>query len=338
MKSFVPKPGRLMDQVREVLRFHHYAYSTEKSYIQWILRFIRFNDRHHPKDMGKTEIERYLSHLAINRDVSVSTQNQALNAILFLYREVLKSPIEAEIRALRSTRTKSLPVVLSKSEVIRLFEQISPRHLLLFRLLYGCGLRVTELLRLRVHDFDFDNHQLYIRDSKGHKERMSLFPVILHDDVRNQITKVKQLHTNDLSRGFGGTVLPAALGRKYPNAARSIGWQFVFPSTRISKDPRSDTLVRYHLHQTAIQKALRMAKRKSGILKHVTSHVFRHSFATHLLEDGVNIRTVQTLLGHKDVKTTEVYTHVMDKSFSGLKSPLETLAGSKQKCRESERE
>ena len=325
MKEFVPQPGRLMDQVREVLRFYHYAYSTEKSYVQWILRYIRFNDIRHPRDLGKTEIERFLSHLAMNRDVSVSTQNQALNAILFLYRDVLKSPIEAQIRALRSTRPKRLPTVLSKKELALLFAHMPTRHMLLFKLMYGGGLRVLEVLRLRVHDFDFDSQQLYIRDSKGSKDRMTLFPAVLHEDVRSQIERIKKLHEAELCRGFGRVVLPSALTRKYPNAAKSLGWQYAFPASKNCRDPRNNDIVRHHLHESALRKSVGIARKKSGINKMISTHVFRHCFATHLLEDGVNIRTVQTLLGHQDVKTTEVYTHVMDKSFSGVKSPLLTL-------------
>lgn len=324
-KNFVPKPGRLMDQVREVMRFHHYSLSTEKSYIHWILRYIRFNDRKHPNTMGKPEIERFLSHLAMNRDVSASTQNQALNAILFLYKEILKAPIEAEIRALRATRPKRLPTVLCKREIASLFEQMPAKHKLMYRLMYAGGLRVKELLQLRVHDFDFNHQQLYIRNSKGSKDRTTLFPPLLHDEIRAHLEKVQQLHEADLGNGYGETVLPPALARKYPNAAKSWGWQFAFPSTTICSDPRTGRRVRYHLHETALRKVLKQAKLKAGINKHISSHVFRHSFATHLLEDGVNIRQVQTLLGHKDVKTTEVYTHVMNKSISGVKSPLETL-------------
>jgi integron integrase len=315
-----------MDQVREVLRFHHYAYSTEKSYVDWILRYIRFNDRKHPKDMGKAEIERFLSHLAINRDVAASTQNQALNAILFLYREVLKSPLVVQIRALRSTKPRRLPTVLSKNEMSRVLENIPARHLLMFQFMYGCGLRVLEVLRLRTHDFDFENSQLYIRDSKGNKDRMTLFPQQLHNDIKMQIDRVKVQHDRDLARGFGLVVLPGALARKYPNAAKSFGWQYAFPASKNCKDPRSENIVRHHLHKTVLRKSLNSAIKKTGIIKHVSSHVFRHSFATHLLEDGVNIRTIQTLLGHKDIRTTEVYTHVMDKSFSKVKSPLETLS------------
>jgi len=327
MKDFVPKPGRLMDQVREVLRFYHYAYSTEKTYVFWILEYIRFNNKRHPSEMGKTEIERFLSNLAINKQVSASTQNQAFNAILFLYRDVLKSPIPDQINALRAKRYKRLPTVLSKKELSLLFAHIPQQHLLKFRLMYGGGLRVLEVLRLRVHDFDFDNQQLYIRDSKGNKDRMTLFPAVLHDDVRAQIERVRKMHEVQLSRGFGRVVLPAALSRKYPNAARSLGWQYAFPASHNCKDPRSDDIVRHHLHESVLAKSLKIASSKVGSNKMITTHVLRHCFATHLLEDGVNIRTVQTLLGHKDVKTTEIYTHVMDKSFTGVTSPLLTLTG-----------
>lgn len=310
--GFTPKPGRLMTQVRETLRFHHYAYSTEKTYVQWILRYIRFNDRRHPKDMGKFEIERFLSHLAINRNVSASTQNQALNAILFLYKDVLKSPIETEIRANRASKPKRLPTVLSKKEIQLLFEQLSGKSLLMVELMYAAGLRVTELHRLRVQDFDFDNNQLYIRDSKGGKDRATLFPEILHERMRKQLAFVSKQHLKDLENGFGEVSLPHALSRKYPKAGKSIGWQYVFPSTSLSADPRNGLMQRFHVHISSIRKTIKLAKSKTNITKRITTHVFRHSFATHLLEDGVNIRIVQTLLGHKDVKTTEIYTHVMD--------------------------
>ena len=327
MKDFVPKPGRLMDQVREVLRFYHYAYSTEKSYVFWILQFIRFNNLRHPAEMGKPEIERFLSNLAINKHVSASTQNQAFNAILFLYRDVLKSPIPEQINALRAKRHKRLPTVLSKQELSLLFAHIPHHHLLMFQLMYGGGLRVLEVLRLRIHDFDFDNQQLYIRDSKGNKDRMTLFPAVLHDDVRAQIERVRKMHEVQLSCGFGRVVLPAALSRKYPNAAKSLGWQYAFPASHNCKDPRSNDIVRHHLHESALGRSIAIARKKACINKMISTHVLRHCFATHMLEDGVNIRTVQTQLGHKDVKTTEIYTHVMDKSFSGVTNPLLTLTG-----------
>lgn len=327
MKDYVPKSVRLMDQVREVLRFYHYAYSTEKTYVFWILQYIRFNDRRHPGEMGKPEIERFLSNLAINKNVSPSTQNQAFNAILFLYRDVLKTPFPEGINALRAKRHKRLPTVLSKKELSLLFSQIPHHHLLIFRLMYGGGLRALEALRLRIHDFDFDSQQLYVRDSKGNKDRMTLFPAVLHEDIRAQIERVRRMHERQLQKGFGRVVLPAALSRKYPNAAKSLGWQYIFPASHNCKDPRTNDIVRHHLHESVLAKSVRIAKIKAGINKHFSTHIFRHCFATHMLEDGVNIRTLQTLLGHKDVKTTEVYTHVMDKSFTGVKSPLLTLAG-----------
>jgi integron integrase len=327
MKDYVPKSVRLMDQVREVLRFYHYAYSTEKTYVFWILQYIRFNDKRHPSEMGKPEIERFLSNLAINKHVSASTQNQAFNAILFLYRDVLKSPIQEQINALRAKRHKRLPTVLSKREISLLFTHIPRQHLLLFRLMYGGGLRAMEVLRLRIHDFDFDNQQLYIRDSKGNKDRMTLFPAVLHEDVRMQIERVRKMHEAQVRAGFGRVVLPAALSRKYPKAAHSLGWQYAFPASGNCKDPRSGEIVRHHLHESVLGRSVTMARKKAGINKHFSAHIFRHCFATHMLEDGVNIRTLQTLLGHKDVKTTEIYTHVMDKSFAGVKSPLLTLVG-----------
>lgn len=327
-KDFTPKPGKLMAQVRETLRFYHYSYSTEKSYIQWILRYIRFNDRRHPNEMGKPEIERFLSHLAINRNVAAATQNQALNAILFLYKSVLKSPIDAEIRARRASKPKQLPVVLSQEEIASLLQHLEGTALLMVQLMYAAGLRVTELHRLRVQDFDFDRDQLYIPAAKGGKGRTSLFPKMLHTSMRAQLDRVKRLHEQDLKNGYGEVSLPNALSRKYPNAGKSLGWQYAFPSTTLSADPRSGLLQRFHLHPSAIRKHINRAKTETGITKRVSAHVFRHSFATHLLEDGVNIRKVQTLLGHKDVTTTEVYTHVMSKSLSGIKSPLETLESS----------
>lgn len=324
-KTFTPRPGRLMDQVTETLRFYHYAYSTEKSYVQWILRYIRFNNRRHPKDMGKLEIERFLSHLAINRNVSLATQNQAFNAILFLYKHVLKIQIDAEIRANRANKPKRLPTVLSRREIHSIFSHLSGTSLLMAQLMYGAGLRITELHRLRVQDFDFDNEQVYIRNSKGSKDRTSLFPRMLHTSMKAQLEKVKKLHEKDLLNGYGEVSMPDALSRKYPNAGKSIGWQYAFPSTTLSVDPRNGLIQRYHVHISSFRKSIILAKAKTNITKRVTTHVFRHSFATHLLEDGVNIRIVQTLLGHKDVKTTEIYTHVMSKSLSGVKSPIERL-------------
>lgn len=325
IRKYVPKSVRLIDQVREVLRFHHYAYSTEKSYISWILEYIRFHNRKHPKDMGKHEIEQYLSHLALNRNVAASTQNLAFNAIMFLYKQVLGVDLDADIRALRARKTRRLPVVLSRKEVLTIIQNLRGVSKIQAQLMYGCGMRSIEVIRLRVHDIDFSQKQIYIRAAKGNKDRVTFLPENLIDVLKQQIVKVTSLHEGDLEKGFGEVLLPDALARKYKNAGKALGWQYLFPSSTISKDPRSKKMMRHHIHKTAFHKSLNKVVKVSGISKRVTSHVFRHSFATHMLEDGANIRMVQTLLGHKDVKITEIYTHVMSTQFDNVKSPLDTL-------------
>ena len=324
-RKYVPKSLRLMDQVREVLRFHHYAYNTEKSYVSWILQYIRFNNKRHPKDMGKFEVESFLSHLALNRGVSASTQNQAFNAIVFLYKQVLIMDFDLDIRASRARKTKRLPVVLSRKEVADIINQLSGVSKLLTQLMYGCGLRSLEVIRLRVHDIDFSQKKIVIRAAKGNKDRVTFLPDNLVSLLTEQIIRVEGIHKNDLDKGFGEVFLPGALARKYVNASKSLGWQYLFPSTTISKDPRSGKAMRHHLHKSAMQKSIAQVIKKLGMEKRVTPHVFRHSFATHMLEDGANIRMVQTLLGHKDVKTTEIYTHVMSTQFDSVQSPLDTL-------------
>lgn len=323
--KFKPTAYRLMDQVKEVLRFHHYAYSTEKAYVDWILKYIRFNGKRHPKEMGKAEIERFLSHLAVNRQVSASTQNQAYNALLFLYKQVLDSPIDFDIRARRSTKTKQLPTVLSRDEVAHLIQAMNGTNRLMAELMYGSGLRSLEVIRLRVHDIDFDNAQIYIRNSKGGKDRMTMLPSVLHERLKAHIANCHDTHKDDLAAGYGSVFLPPALNRKYPNASMSFGWQYAFPSVDRSTDPRTGKIHRHHIHKTALQRAVKKAATKAGIVKRVSPHTLRHTFATHLLENGVNIRILQTLLGHKDVKTTEIYTHVMQRSHDNVKSPLEDL-------------
>jgi len=324
-RKYVPKSIRLMDQVREVLRFHHYAYNTEKSYVSWILQYIRFNNKRHPKDMGKAEVELFLSHLALNRGVSASTQNQAFNAILFLYKQVLHINFDLDIRATRARKSKRLPVVLSRNEVASIINQLTGVSKVLTQLMYGCGMRSLEVIRLRVHDIDFNQKRIVIRAAKGNKDRVTFLPGNLIDLLTDQINKVEVMHQNDLDKGFGEVYLPDALARKYINASKSLGWQYLFPSTTISKDPRSGKVLRHHIHKSALQKSISRAVKKPGMEKRVTPHVFRHSFATHMLEDGANIRMVQTLLGHKDVKTTEIYTHVMSTHFDSVQSPLDTL-------------
>jgi integron integrase len=324
-RKYTPKSVRLMDQVREVLRFHHYAYNTEKSYVTWILQYIRFNNRRHPKDMGKPEVESFLSHLALDRGVSASTQNQAFSAIVFLYKQVLNVDFDLDIRASRARKSKRLPVVLNRKEVADIINRLNGTPKFLTQLMYGCGLRSLEVIRLRIHDIDFSQKQIIIRAAKGNKDRVTFLPDDLVSLLKAQIIKVELLHKKDLDNGFGEVYLPDALARKYVNAAKSLGWQYLFPSTTISKDPRSGKSMRHHIHKSAMQKAISQAVKQLGMQNRVTPHVFRHSFATHLLEDGVNIRMVQTLLGHKDVKTTEIYTHVMSTQFDTVKSPLDNL-------------
>jgi len=324
-RKYVPKSLRLMDQVREVLRFHHYALNTEKSYVSWILQYIRFNNKRHPKDMGKHEVEAFLSHLALDRGVSASTQNLAFNAILFLYKQVLGQDFDLDIRASRARKTKRLPVVLSRKEVADILNQLDGVPEILTQLMYGCGLRSIEAIRLRVHDIDFSQKKIVIRVAKGNKDRVTFLPDNLADLLKAQIVRIEQIHSKDLEQGFGEVSLPDALARKYVNASKSLEWQFLFPSTTISKDPRSGRLMRHHIHKTALQKSISKVVRQLEMNKRVTPHVFRHSFATHMLEDGANIRMVQTLLGHKVVKTTEIYTHVMSTQFDNVQSPLDML-------------
>lgn len=323
--TFQPSAVKLMDQVRETLRFYHYAYSTEKSYVDWIVRFIRFNEKRHPKDMGKREIERFLSHLVSNRDVAASTQNQAFNAIIFLYKKVLNIQIDLDIRARRSSKVKVLPTVLSKDEAATLISFMSGTAKLLGGLMYGSSMHSLEVIRLRIHDIDFDNNQIYVRNPKGGKDRTTLFPEVLHQPLRSQIEKVKTVHDKDLTEGYGEVYLPTALKRKHTKAAVSFNWQYLFPSKVLSTDPRSGKIMRHHINKSVLQKAVSNANKKANIIKRVSPHTLRHSFATHLLENGENIRMLQTLLGHKDVKTTEIYTHVMQKNHDSIKSPLDDI-------------
>ena len=324
-EKFIPKPGKLMDQVREVLRYHHYSIRTEEAYVRWILQYIHFNNKQHPKDIGKNEIERFLSYLASERNVAAATQNQAMNAILFLYKRVLDIPIEDQIEALRSKRPQRLPTVLSRAEIKRLMLEMRDINHLMAMLLYGSGLRLMECMRLRVMDVDFDNHLIVVRDGKGNKDRSTLLPEIMQKKLQQHLKITKELHQEDLANGYGEVYLPHALSTKLTSAAKSWQWQYVFPSGKLSKDPRSGMKRRHHIDETTLQKAVSNAAKKANIPKRASCHTLRHSFATHLLEDGVNIRVLQELLGHKDVKTTEIYTHVMNKDFSGIRSPIDDL-------------
>ena len=331
-RKFKPDSSlKLMDQVRQVLRYHHYAYRTEETYCSWIVRYLRFFDfKKHPSEMGKNEIEQFLSYLTVKRSVSAATQKQALNAIIFLYKKVLNINIDEKIAPVKSRKMKKPPVVMTKQEVARILSFLQGNNLLMARLLYGCGLRLMECVRLRIKDIDFGINKIYIYAAKGGKNRVVQFPKSILADIHSQVDRVKELHQNDLTQGYGTVYLPVGLANKYKGSAKEFMWQYLFPSKKISTDPRSGIKQRHHILESGLQKAIKTASRKSSINKHVTCHTFRHSFATHMLEDGVNIRVVQDLMGHADVKTTEIYTHVMEKDINAVVSPLDTLTDTLQ--------
>lgn len=320
----VPPHGpRLLDEVRSRLRVKHYSLRTEQAYVGWIRRFILANGKRHPREMGAAEVEQFLSDLAVRGAVAASTQNQALSALLFLYREVLGTELPWLENVVRAKRPRRLPVVLSQAEVRRLLAEMDGRSWLLASLLYGTGMRLMECLRLRVKDVDFARNEITVRDGKGGKDRRTMLPRSLVEPLQREIERARTLHQQDLAAGFGATRLPHALARKYPRAAREFGWQFVFPSMRRSIDPISGTERRHHFDDAALARALKCARRRAGIEKPASAHTLRHSFATHLIEDGYDIRTVQELLGHKDVSTTQIYTHVLNRGGHGVLSPLD---------------
>ena len=313
--------------IREI-RQRNYSIRTEQSYLAWLSRFIIFNQKKHPETLVAGDIASYLTYLAVNRMVASSTQRQALNAIVFYYKNILNRSFEDIGEFSLAKRPKRLPVVLSRDEVNRLLQHITdPLYHLMASLLYGCGMRLMECIRLRVFDIDFDYQQILIRNAKGNKDRVVPLPQKLVPDLREQLATVQKIHTEDLSNGLGQVYMPAALGRKYPNAATEIGWQYVFPSSRVSLDPRSNTARRHHIHENGLQRKVKQAANKAGIHKKVHCHALRHSFATHLLEAGYDIRTVQELLGHADVSTTMIYTHVLNKPGISVNSPLDNLPG-----------
>ena len=318
------KGKKLLDEYRHALRLKHYSYRTEDTYILWVRDYILFHDKRHPKDIGIPEIGQFLTHLASQKEVSASTQNQAFSAILFLYRHVLHIELdELQLAELRPQRSKTVPTVLSKDEVKRLFASLSGTYKLIAQVMYGGGLRVMETMRLRVKDIDLENHQIIVRDGKGENDRFTILPDSLIQPLQLHLEYVKALHQKDLADGFGSVYLPYALDRKYPNANKDWIWQYAFPASNISKDKRTGVSRRHHIHESYVQKSIKEAARRTNIDKHVTPHTLRHSFATHLLQNGYDIRTIQELLGHKDVKTTMVYTHVLGRGASGVKSPLD---------------
>jgi integron integrase len=323
MTTDVRGEPRLLDQVRELIRIRHYSIRTEQTYIQWIRRFIYFHGKRHPRDLGAEEVTAFLSDLAVRKNVAASTQNQALAALLFLYRDVLKITLPWLNDVERAKTPQRLPVVLTRPEVRALLAQLEGTPWLMTALIYGGGLRLLECLRLRIKDVDFSYRQLIIRDAKGQKDRITILPQNVIEPLRNHLVRVRLLHQSDLQEGYGRVFLPFALSAKYPNADREWAWQYVFPSARRSQDPRSGVTRRHHAPEDALQRAVKRAFRKANIVKPATVHTLRHSFATHLLEAGYDIRTVQELLGHSDVKTTMIYTHVLNRGGRAVLSPLD---------------
>ena len=317
-----PRP-RLLEQVRERLRVLHYSYRTEVQYVQWIKRFILFHDKRHPSGMGAPEVESFLTHLAVQGRVAAPTQNQAKAALLFLYKQVLGEELDWLDGVAHAKASTHLPVVLTLEEVRAVMSRLTGTNWLIASLLYGAGLRLMEAVRLRVKDVEFSGRELVVREGKGGKDRVTMLPDRLVEPLRNHLVSVKRIHEADLEAGHGEVYLPFALERKYPQAGRQWGWQYVFPSHRLSLDPRANQVRRHHIDEKGVQRAMKEAVRDAGVVKPATPHTLRHSFATHLLQAGHDIRTVQELLGHRDVATTMVYTHVLNRGGRGVLSPLD---------------
>ena len=317
--------SRLLDQVREATRRLHYSIRTEDAYVLWVKRYVLFHGKRHPLEMGEPQVVEFLTHLAVHEDVAASTQNQALSALLFLYKLVLDRPLEwVNEEIVRAKRPERLPVVFSRDEAKTVLARLDGTAWLTGSLLYGSGLRLMECLRLRVKDVDFAQNHILVRDGKGQKDRATLLPATLVEPIRRQVERVRAVHEGDVREGFGRVYLPHALAEKYPEADRQLAWQYLFPSGRRAADPRTGVIRRHHLAESALQKAVKRAVRAADLLKPASCHTFRHSFATHLLESGYDIRTVQELLGHKDVRTTMVYTHVLQAGPLGVRSPLDS--------------
>ncbi|UCF91382.1 MAG: integron integrase [Desulfobacterales bacterium] len=317
------QPVKLLDRVRQRMRLKHYSIRTEQAYVSWIKRYIHFHHLRHPKDMGRAEIEAFLTDLALQRNVAASTQNQAFNALLFLYRQVLAMEIFNEVDAIRAKRPLRLPTVLTVDETLAVIEALGGTFQLMAKIPYGSGLRGIECVRLRIKDIDFGLNQIMVRDGKGKKDRITVFPDEVKTRLREHLNYVKKLHEKDLGDGYGSVYLPNALAKKYKNADKQWGWQYAFPSKTLSVDPRSGIKRRHHIHLNSLHKAIKRAVDLAGVNKPVSSHTFRHSFATHLLQDGYDIRTIQELLGHKSVNTTMIYTHVLNKGGRAVRSPLD---------------
>ena len=317
------RPRSLVDETRRVMRLRHYSIRTEDAYVQWIRRFIRFSGGRHPREMGSEEIIAFLSNLAVERKVAAATQNQALNAITFLYRRVLDREVGDLGSMARAKKRRHLPVVLTRPEVIDLLSRLEGVSCLAVGLMYGAGLRLMETVRLRIKDLDLERGELVVRNGKGGRDRITVLPARLVSPLRDQLAKVRVLHQADLAEGFGSVFLPDALARKFRGADREWPWQYVFPAVARSRDPRSGALRRHHIGEGGVQRAVKRAVREAGLVKRASCHTLRHSFATHLLETGYDIRTVQQLLGHRNVATTMIYTHVLNRGGLAVKSPLD---------------
>jgi integron integrase len=327
------KKPKLLDRVRSDLRVKHYSIRTERAYIDWIRRFILFHGKRHPNEMGEQEISAFLTHLAVDRHVAASTQNQALCALLFLYQQVLQLKLDFIDDVARVKRPAKIPVVFTREEARAVLDQLEGEYQLMSELLYGSGLRLMECVRLRVKDIDFGYGQIIVRDGKGLRDRVTLLPELLRRPLQLHLERVKELHLRDVAKGGGRVYLPFALRRKYPSVARSWAWQYVFPAAKVSTDPRSHEIRRHHIGEKNLQNAVKLAIRHAGVAKAASCHTFRHSFATHLLENGYDIRTVQELLGHKDVSTTMIYTHVLNKPGLAIRSPLDEKRPSRRQNR-----
>lgn len=321
----VAERDRLIPAARRVMRTKHLSRLTEEAYVRWIVRYVRFHGMRHPRVLGEQEMREFLSHLATEQNVSSSTQSQALAALLFLYLEVLRDPAPWLADVIRARRPHRLPVVMTREEVRAVLGKMGATSRLVATLLYGSGLRLMEALRLRVKDIDFEMNQITVRGGKGDRDRLTMLPAAVRPGLERQLVRVKALHGRDVAAGVGRAILPEALALKYPNAASELVWQWVFPAMRITVDPATRARYRHHLHETVVQREMREAVKAAGLMKRATCHTFRHSFATHLLEDGYDIRTVQELLGHRNVATTMIYTHVLNRGGLGVKSPVDRL-------------
>jgi integron integrase len=318
---------KLLDEVRNVLRLHHYSIHTERSYVDWIVRFVRFHGMRSRADLVPAEpkIEAFLTDLAVRGNVAPATQNQAMNALVFLYKRVLSESLPGSINAVRADKRVTVPVVMTREEVAAVLSLMDGTAQVVAKLLYGSGLRIMEAVRLRVKDIDYQMKQLTVRAGKGDKDRFTTFPATLTPLLQNHLAGVKTLHQQDVARGHGAVYLPHALARKYPTAATEWGWQYVFPARNLSVDPRGGVTRRHHVDPSVVNKAIKVAVHRAGLTKQISAHTFRHSFATHLLQRGTDIRTIQHLLGHNDVATTMIYTHVLQQGGQGVPSPLDDL-------------